>query len=75
MGQCTSIEELLDKVSLYSSYGKSLNKVRLSEDVLNLVLLDSHRYNSLLLSNAELSKYQYRVKSVDSCIRKYKKAF
>ncbi len=66
-------EELLKKLSFRSSYGKSLNKLSLSEDLLKIVIDDLPVYHSKILLCDEITFYTSRIKSKDSCIKKYYK--
>lgn len=67
-----SLDELR-LISFSSSYGKSLNKLKLSEDLLETVIKDAARFYNMVLKIDFLYDYCWRVKSEDSIRRKYKK--
>lgn len=66
-------EEQLSSISFRSSFGKSLNKRQLSEELLNVIKQDSVAYYNIALSYDWLFDYDWRIKTIDSIEKKYLK--
>ena len=66
-------EQELKSISCLSSFGKSLNKRALSEELLECAIKDSSRFCNILLQKPFLLNYVWRVKSENSIILKYYK--
>lgn len=64
---------MLRKISFRSSYGKSLNKLKLTDSLLNKVITDSGKLYNDLIREEFMFDYIWRVKSKESIIRKYQK--
>lgn len=63
-------EELLQRLSYPCSYGKSLNKLAVTDGILNIVIADSLSYEMSLQGIRLPSDISRRVKTVDSIQRK-----
>ncbi len=66
-------EDMLKKISFRSSYGKSLNKLHLTDSLLNIVIADSGKFYNDLIREDFMFDYIWRIKSKESIVRKYHK--
>lgn len=66
-------EDMLKKISFKSSYGKSLNKLHLTDSLLNIVITDSGKFYNDLIREDCMFNYIWRIKSKESIVRKYDK--
>ena len=63
-------KELLDSISMTSSYGRSMNKLKISESLIASVVADIVNYESIMQKLSLFSDFTFRVKTQDSILRK-----
>ena len=63
-------KEILDAISIKSSYGRSMNKLKITDDLVNCVMADVISYECLVQNSDVLKDYAFRVKAEDSIMRK-----
>lgn len=62
-------KELLDSISMTSSYGRSMNKLKVSESLIASVVADIVSYESIM-QDFSCCNFAFRVKTQDSILRK-----
>lgn len=66
-------KEILDAMSITSSYGRSMNKLKVNDDLVNCVIADIISYECLVQNSDIFKDYAFRVKTEDSIMRKLKR--
>lgn len=63
-------KELLDSISMESSYGRSMNKLKVTESLIASVVADIVSYESIMQDSSVCGNFNFRVKTQDSILRK-----
>ena len=63
-------KEMLDALSMKSSYGRSMNKLKVTNSLIASVMADIVSYESLIQDTRIIKDYAFRVKTADSIMRK-----
>lgn len=63
-------KELLDSISMESSYGRSMNKLKVTESLIESVVADIVSYESVVQNLSSCTNFAFRVKTQDSILRK-----
>lgn len=67
---CLPSKEILDAISMKSSYGRSMNKLKVTDSLIASVVADIVSYESIIQDMDILKDYAFRVKTEDSIMRK-----